>query len=104
MRRRVLGAIALLALGLVGCGKVAPAAFKAVAGGGAKAAPKVVVHAAPLITPRPVVRMAPLSPHKVATAKPASEGSLWRDVGQEVAQQGAEHGLQQITGGDEKRR
>ena len=90
MKKCVLVAVSLGVFGLLGCGRVPPAAIKAIkavagAGQGAKVAPKAAGRVAP-----------------ADAARPAREGDLWKELLMEVMQEGAESGWKQLGGDDRK--
>jgi hypothetical protein len=96
MKKCVLVAVSLGVFGLLGCGRVPPAAIKAVAGAGqgAKVAPKAAGRVAGRVAP-------------ADAARPAREGDPWKerliDV-MDVMKEGAESGWMQPGGDDRKRR
>lgn len=90
MKKCVLVAFSLGVFGLLGCGRVPPAAIKAVAGAGqgAKVAPKAAGRVAGRVAP-------------ADAARPAREGDPWKEL-LEVMKEGVE--WMQPGGDDRKRR
>jgi hypothetical protein len=96
MKKCVLVAFSLGVFGLLGCGRVPPAAIKAIkavagAGQGAKVAPKAAGRVAGRVAP-------------ADAARPAREGDPWKELPIEVMQEVAESGWMQPGGDDRKRR